>query len=53
MEMWWLIGGDMVAYLWRCGDLLVEIWWPICGYVMTIKNTTNVYIFTVKKVVLV
>ena len=31
MEMWWLIGGDVVAYRWGCGGLLVEMWLLIGG----------------------
>ena len=26
-EMWWLIGGDVVAHGNICGDSLEEIWW--------------------------
>ena len=33
-EMWCLIGGDVVAHWWRCGDSLVEMWWLIGGDVV-------------------
>ena len=33
-EMWWLIGGVVVAHWWRCGGSLVEVWWFIGGAVV-------------------
>ena len=28
-ELWWLIGGDVVANWWSCRGSLVEMWWLV------------------------